>query len=133
MARASADGTSTDYMTFAGLSVTDLDHNGNPTDCIYTGGQKIAMISPADHRIHLTGITSQSGEELEVNWAVPTSFIARTGDLGVLAAVQFEWCRRWPEPSFHRRTDRMARISERRSADEPEQHPGHLAKSMRHL
>jgi RHS repeat-associated protein len=80
MARASADGTSTDYMTFAGLSVTDLDHNGNPTDYIYTGGQKIAMISPADHRIHLTGITSQSGEELEVNWAVPSSFIAHTGD-----------------------------------------------------
>ncbi len=80
-------GTSTEYINFAGVTLSELDQLGNWTDYIYEGGKKIAMVSPTDDRAHLSGTNQSAGNTQEsFSLVIPppagqSSYTVQTGDL----------------------------------------------------
>ena len=50
-----ADGTFTVYVDFNGQTLTEVDQTGGTADYIYANGERIARVSSADTRLHLSG------------------------------------------------------------------------------
>ncbi len=53
--KSNADGTFTAYVDFGGQPIAEVDQSGAWTDYIYANGKKIARVSTADTRLHLSG------------------------------------------------------------------------------
>jgi RHS repeat-associated protein len=84
--KTNADGTSTDYETWEGQTVADVDHNGNATDYFYANGQKIAMIPAKQPLIQTHG--NNDGYWSLYRWDLPTPQDASGGNYIIKAGDQ---------------------------------------------